>query len=403
MDVFVAKQPIFDRKQEVFAYELLFRSGFDNFFSHPDQDQAASKLIADSSFLFGVESITGGKKAFINVTRDVLVKEYITILPKDLTVVEILETVEPDEAVIAACKKLKFSGYPLALDDFVYEERFRPLIELADIIKVDFLTTSREERGALVKKFAPLGIRFLAERVETREEFDLAMSMGYTYFQGYFFSKPVILAGKDIPGFKVTYLRILKEVNRAELNLDQIENTVKQDVALSYKLLRYINSPFFGWRKEVGSIKHALALLGDTNVKKWVSLVCLASMGEDKPAELVVTSITRAKFCEYLAAQVHMKNREQDLFLMGMFSLMDAIVDRPMSEILEEMPISQDIKVALSGGANLFREIYEYVLAYEKGDWDQVSEWSAKLRLKEPEIPELYFKSVAWARQIFQL
>jgi EAL and modified HD-GYP domain-containing signal transduction protein len=404
MDVFVARQPIFDRQRNVYAYELLFRSGWDNFFNphHADLSHASTKVIADSVLSFGgVESITGNKKAFINVTRDVLLKEHVNLLPKEFTVVELLEEIVPDPEVLAACQKLKSAGYLLALDDFVYAENLKPLILISNIIKVDFLQTVGPERQSLLQRFAPLGIKFLAEKVETQEEYQSAFSMGYDYFQGYFFSKPLILQGKDIPGFKLNYLRILQEINRPELDFEQIEGIIKRDVALSYKLLRYINSPFFGWRREISSIKHALALLGDRNFKKWASLMALSSMGQDKPAELVINAMVRAKLCEAIAPKVDLKHREQDLFLLGMFSLLDALVDRPLTEILAEIPIAEDVKRTLLGErGGPFADVYQTVIAYEKGDWENFSKGTALLKLDENEIPKLYIEALDWANSI---
>lgn len=206
-------------------------------FTGQDLNQASSKVIADSFFLLGLKFITGGKKAFINVTRDVLLKEYITLLPQGSVVAEILETVEPQPEVIDACKKLKQAGYLLALDDFVYQEHFRPLMEMADIIRVDFLATEAEERRNLLQRVGSRRIRFLAEKVETQEAFQEALTLGYTYIQGYFFSKPVVLSGKDIPAFKLHYLQILQEINRPELDFHQIEDIIKREVSLSAILI----------------------------------------------------------------------------------------------------------------------------------------------------------------------
>jgi EAL and modified HD-GYP domain-containing signal transduction protein len=403
METFIARQPIFDRRQQVYAYELLFRSSLENVFTGQDPNQASSKVIADSFFLLGLEFLTGGKKAFINVTRDVLVKEYITLLPQGSIGVEILETVEPELEVIEACKKLKQAGYLLALDDFVYQERYRQLMDLADIVKVDFLATGAEERRDLVQRFGSRRMRFLAEKVETQEAFQEALTLGYTYIQGYFFSKPVILTGKDVPAFKLHYLQILQQINRPELDFDQIEDIIKREVSLSYKLLRYINSAFFPWRSKINSLKRALVLLGEREVKKWISLIALASMATDKPEELVVQAIIRAKFCESLAAAAGLSRRTQDLFLMGMFSLIDAILDRPLADILSTVPLADDIKEALLGEENRLRLIYQCALAYEKGDWDQLSAHTALLGLNEAESPRLYLEAVTWGQQTFHI
>jgi c-di-GMP-related signal transduction protein len=258
MDSFIARQPIFDRQQKVYGYELLFRSGLDNVFNHPDPTEATTKVIAHSLLLLGIEPLTRGKKAFINATRDVLVREYMTLLPQESFAVEILETVEPDAAVIAACQKLKQAGYTLALDDFSADGLAAPLVPMADIIKVDFLATGREERTALARRYRPRGIHLLAEKVETRADFLEAMESGYSYFQGYFFSKPAIFSGKDVPAFKFHLLQILAEINRAELDFKQMAEIIKREMSLTYKLLRYINSAFFGLQHQVTSLPQAL-------------------------------------------------------------------------------------------------------------------------------------------------
>lgn len=405
MDTFIARQPIFDQQQKVYAYELLFRSGMqNNFCDSSDLNRAASKVIADSGMLLGTESITGGKKAFINVTRDVLLNELVILLPKDLTVVEILETVDPDPEVIAACQKLKQAGYLLALDDFIYDERYEPLVEMADIIKVDCLATGREAQAALVRRINQSNKQalLLAEKVETREAFQEAVDMGFSYFQGYFFCKPTILSKKDVPGFKLQYLRILQEIHKPELDFGQIEMIIRRDLSLAYKLLRYINSASFSWRSEIESIRQALMLLGEKQLKKWVSLVVLTSMGKDKAEELVLQAIIRAKFCESLAPAFGLKGRVEDLFLMGMFSLIDAILDRPLDEALKDLPIADDIKAAIAGQESRLSPVYHFALAYERGDWEAAAAQSAQLIASESDLTKFYLDALEWASQGFQ-
>jgi len=245
MEAFMARQPIFNRGTEVYAYELLFRSGLDNYFSHPNPDFASSRLIADSFLTFDFEKLSGGKKAFINVTGDVLTREYLTMLPRKYTVFEILETVEPTPEVVSACKRLKEAGFLLALDDFVYHRHLAPLVDLADIIKVDFLVTPPGDRQRLVDDLAPRGIRLLAEKLETQDAFDNAVGMGFDYFQGYFFSRPVIFRRSDVPSFKLHYMQVIQEIHKTSMDFERIESIIKQDFSLSYKLIRYVNSPFF--------------------------------------------------------------------------------------------------------------------------------------------------------------
>jgi EAL and modified HD-GYP domain-containing signal transduction protein len=307
--------------------------------------------------------------------------------------------VEPDAEVIAACRLLKAKGYLLALDDFVYHEGFDPLIALVDIIKVDFLATDLEEQQSLIERLACPGLSFLAEKVETREVFQQALEMGYAYFQGYFFSRPEVVTGRDVPGFKLHYLQILQEIHQPELNFKQLVEIIKRDMSLSYKLLRYINSAYFGRRTQVTSIKQALALLGEKEVKKWATLIVLVSMAQDKPEELVIQAIVRAKLCESLAASAGLAHRVEDLFIMGMFSLIDAILDRELAEILNDLPIAGDIKAALLDGNNSLHNVYQYVLAYEDADWEQLSMHASKLGTDENLLPQLYIDAINWASQ----
>ena len=268
MEIFVARQPIFDQQQQVYGYELLFRSSLDNVFSHPDPNQASAQVMTDGLSLLRMDTLTNQKKAFINIPHDILVDGYVTLLPQETTVVEILETVDPTPQVIAACEKLKDAGYTLALDDFVYEERFEPLVRLADIIKIDVLATPKEQWPVLLKQLAPQRVHFLAEKVETREVYQEACTMGFFYFQGYFFSKPEIISNKDVLGFKLHYLELLQQILKQELDYDQLEDIIKRDLSLSYKLLRYTNSAAFPFRRKIDSISHALALLGEREFRK---------------------------------------------------------------------------------------------------------------------------------------
>ncbi len=402
MNIFVARQPIFDRKQAVVAYELLFRSGLENFFRGGDIDHASSRVISDTFLSFGMEAMTGSKRAYINISREVLVSDCASLLPKDNVVIELLESIAPDETVMNACRLLKRAGYQIALDDFEFSEEMLQLLQLADIVKVDFIATPIEQRTALSQRLRSMPIELLAEKVETVEDFDWALKAGYGLFQGYFFSKPVIIIGKDVPGFKLNYIRLLSEINDPNFDFSRLESVIKTDVSISYKLLRYINSAAFGFRDEIRSIRDALVLLGEMNIRKLASLWLLAGLGQDKPEELVVCSVLRARFCESLAPLVGQKSRQPELFLLGMFSLIDAIVDRPMPEILAQLPISEDINDALLGKPNALRTVLDSVIAYEKGEWDSLSEAAGILGLDEEVIPEIYLKSIEWTGHIFQ-
>ena len=397
MEVFVARQPIFDRFRQVYGYELLFRSGLQNAFQSADSDRASVKVIADSFLRFGIQRMTGGKRAFINFTRDTLVKGYATLLPKELIVVEILENVEQDVEVFDACRELRRLGYTIALDDFVCDDWSNPLVHFADIIKVDFRATSARLRAELPPLIASRKIRPLAEKIETRGEFDEAVGLGYTYLQGYFFSKPLVLAGRDVPGLRHRYLDVLQAVNRPDLDFAEIEAIIKHEPSLSYKLMTYINSVAFGFRSRITSIRQALALLGEDAVKKWASVVALAGLAENQPSELVVNSLVRARASEVLAGTAGLEGRAQELFLLGLFSLLDVITGRPMAEVLMDLPLADDVKLALLGNRNRLRDVLNCVLAYEQAEWETFALYAAKLKLHEAETARVFGEAVAWA------
>ena len=404
MEVFVARQPIFDRQQKVYAYELLFRSGFEqNFFDHSDGDSRTKQVLTNSFLSIGMDTLTNGKKAFINFTRKLLLDQVASFFPKDLMVIEILENVEPDGEIISACKNLKDLGYLLVLDDFVFAPGYESLIDLVDIIKVDFIQTQGTGRGDVIHDVGVSRIKYLAEKVETQEDFEQAVDFGYSYFQGYYFSKPQIIAGQDIPAYKLNYLQILNEINQPEVDFDELEKVLKQDLSLSYKLLNYINSAHFGLDSEIRSIKHALSLLGIQKSKKWLSLFTLQIIGKNKSAELLSMSLIRANSCEMIAPLIGIKNRASEFFLMGLFSMIDALLDQPLEEILAKLPLADDIKKALLGEKNQARNVYDLVVSYEKGDWPNFAGSVANLGLKEMELLDIFLKALERATQSFSV
>ena len=394
MDRFVARQPIFDESLKVWAYELLFRSSPENFFVETDGDEATSRVIANSFLLFGIDAIAEDGRAFINFTRNLLIKDYAIALPRERVVVEVLETVEPDEEVVAACRKLKKHGFVLALDDFVADSALEPLVDLADIVKVDFMLTDAASQRRLASQLLPRGVRLLAEKIETHEQLHLAKDMGYTLFQGFFFSKPVIISRKEIPGNKLHYLRILKELGKSQVDLKNLARTISQDVSISYKLLRYVNSTAMGLRQQVTSIERAVYLLGEQGSRRWISLAVLTGLGEDRTPELVKTSLIRAKFAELLGVACGREDRRSDYFLMGLFSLVDALLGRPMAEILEELPLAEDVRAGLLGEENLMRAVLDLIAAYEQGDWRSFARRIEALGIDDSEIPAHYCDAV---------
>lgn len=394
---FVARQPILTADEKVFGYELLFRDGVEDFFRHSDAE-AASRSTLNTAMLLGLDVLCDGKRAFINCTREVLLKEYITLLPSGQTVVEILETVPVDDLVVAACRRLKEAAYTIALDDFGVDDPRESLTDLADIIKVDLRATSPADAATMVKRYGPWRCRMLAEKVETRAEFLTAKKAGFLYFQGYFFRRPETLTTHEIPANRINYLRMLKAVSRPELDEREIENLVKSEAALCYRLLRYLNSAAFGFANEIHSVRHALAILGEREVRRWIRLVATLGAGQNKPSELVLSALVRARFCELLSPKI--AHGDSDLFLMGLLSMMDVILEIPMSQVLDNVPIDQETKSMLLGGASRLRPFYQLMLAQESGEWKTASDLTSQLHLNESDVAECYWQAMQWAREV---
>ena len=300
---FVARQTILTANEKVFGYELLFREGIEDFFRASDPD-AASRSTLNTFMLLGLDVLCDGHRAFVNCTREILLKDYVTLLPSEQTVVEVLETVPADDLVVAACRRLKEAGYTIALDDFAVNDPREVLTDLADIIKVDLRATSAADAAAMVKRYGPWRCRMLAEKVETREEFIAAKKAGFLYFQGYFFRRPEMLTSHEIPANQLNYLGMLTAVSQRELDVRVIENLVKSEAALCYRLLRYLNSAAFGLSAEIRSVQHALAILGEREVRRWIRLVATLGAGQGKTTDLVLAALVRARFCELLSPKI---------------------------------------------------------------------------------------------------
>ncbi len=394
---YVARQPILTSNQQVFGYELLFRDGVEDYFQNADAD-AASRNTVDTSMLMGLDMLCDGRRAFINCTRETLLKDYVTLLPPGQAVVEIVASVPPDDLVKAACIRLKEAGYTIALDDFVADDSRAELAKFADIIKLDMKTTPSEERTALVARYGNPGCRMLAKKVETREEFSACQKAGFSYFQGYFFRKPELLHAREIPKNRVNYLRLLQAISHDDLELKEIDGIIKGEASLCYRLLRYLNSAAFGFSSEIHSIKHGLSILGEREVRRWVRMVAALGAGQDKPSDLVLSAMVRARYCELLGPKV--PHGESDLFLVGLLSLMDAILEIPMGVVLEGISLDRETRAVLLGQKSQLDPVYRLMLCQEVADWTKLSELSAQMKLPESLLTECHWKAMQWAREM---
>ncbi len=395
---FIARQPILDTRLRVFAYELLFRGGHHNAFQ--PYANASSSVIADSITLFDLQMLTGNTRAFVNVDEVALRLGAPRLLPADRIVVEILETVRPTEEIVGICRELRRDGYQIALDDFMDEPALGPLVELAQFLKVDFQLMDPERREEVARKYRGRGISLLAEKVETRAEMEEARNLGFSYFQGYFFCKPSMLETKDISGNKLIQMQLLSAVAKPELDYDAIETLLTQDPPLLYRLLRYLNSPILGLRSEVNSIRQAIALLGENEFRRWASIFAVISMMNGNSPELIRTALTRAYFCEQFSGQAGLAEQSSTLFMLGLLSISDALLDRPIQDVLNSLAVSPELKTALCGGTNKLSDVYQLLLAMERADWPKLADCVQHIGCPEEKVPDFYQLAIQKATAI---
>lgn len=367
MEVYVGRQPIFDRHSNVFGYELLYRRSMNNFYEGVDGNQATRDLIYNAFFAMQIDDLTEGKVGFINFT-DAMVRDLVPeILPKEQLVIEILENSIVDQDLIQACKSLKEKGYILALDDFVLSPSFEPLLELVDIIKIEFPNVSLETQRNLINKYKHK-IQFLAERLETREEYNVALQMGYDYFQGFFFSKPVIYKQNDIGVLNTSILNIIHQLRTLDPDYDRIAQAVELDVGLSYKVIRLSNTISFGARYSIRSVRQALIRIGILELRRWFNVLLLKDLQQVENHELIKLSLVRAHLMENLAQYCGAKEQSLDYLLTGMFSSIDVLLTKPMEEVLAGMPLVDSVKAALMGEENDLKCVLDFVKRYESMD-----------------------------------
>ena len=395
--IFVARQPIFDRDSRVVAYELLFRNSSENRFTVTDTDAATAISIEQSTAAFGFDDLVGNALAFVNLSRGALHDELYRLLPRERTVVELLESLEPTADNLLAVSKLHDAGYVIALDDYVGGPNTDAFLPYAAIVKVDVRTAPHWREGGFVAALRAHGLRPLAEKVETHEEHAAALEAGYELFQGYFFCEPQMLETRDLPPSKAFQLRFLSEASRTDASFERLEELFRQDVALTMRLLRYLNSAAFGWRYEITSLRHALALMGLRPLRKWALMMGLLSLASDRPRALVVTSLARARFAERLGAESGLDEHDLELFLTGMLSVADAMVGRPLEEILSGLAVPESVRDALLGGDNEVGAVLRMVRAYERGDWATLDDARGEGGPDDAALDAAYVQSLEWA------
>ena len=365
-EVFVARQPIFDGQLDLWGYELLFRRPNEHIAVVDDDDEATSTVVINAFTEIGLETLVGEHAAWLNVSRDFVISKLPLTLPPKRIVLELLEEQEVDGALLTALAQLRGLGYTIALDDFIWDEEHAPLIDYVGIVKIDFLARDEAAIAADVERLRRHGVKLLAEKVETREAYRKALDLGFDLAQGYFFCEPETVSAPSIAPNRLAVLQLVAALQDPDVSLQEVQQLISRDIALSFRLLRYINSAFFGLRHEVGSIGRAIALLGLENIKRWSTLTAFAGI-DQKPREVITTALVRARFCELLGRHFGERNTEQ-LFTLGLFSVVDVLMDAPMADVLRSIPFPEDMTHALVAGHGPKGELLDCALACERGD-----------------------------------
>ncbi|WP_318615806.1 EAL and HDOD domain-containing protein [Sporosarcina sp. YIM B06819] len=405
IDIFVGRQPILDQQGDIFAYELLYRNSNDNFFPGVDSDIATIGLLVNTFLSIGVEKVAGKSVAFINFSGELLAQDIFSGLNPDRIIIEVLEDVEITPSLLTKMRLLKEAGFKIALDDFILQEQYlihRVLFEIVDIVKVDYLHTTEDERIEIerfIKRYP--NIQLLAEKIETEEQFLHAKTVGYQLFQGYFFAKPEIITGIEIPSNVSLHFQIIELFNKESPNIDEIASLIMRDMSLAYKLLRFINTMAFQVPKRISSIKQAIVVIGLQETKKWMLIIALHEMGEGQGKgrikALVNFSLTRAKMCELLAKHADKKNPDE-YFLAGMFSFLNVIMKRDWDDILEQIPLSDVVARTLKGEQTEITLSLELSKAIEQLDWKQFEQLAEEIGITNSKLSAYSLEAYRWAQ-----
>ncbi len=397
--VYVARQPILDHAGQVFGYELLHRANETDTRCVAAGDAASASVVTDALLTMGLDMLTNGRPAFINMTRALLVSQAPTVLPAPACILEVGHDIPIDTEVVQGCRRLHDMGYTLALDDYTGQDAATPLLPFVRFVKVDVQATDAEQRAAIARRLMHR-VRLVAEKVESLEVFEETRKAGYSLFQGFFFCRPATIRSSAPPGRKLASLRLLSAMNQPGVTLAEVEELIKQDVSLSYRVLRCINSAAFGLQMEIHSIRQALVLLGIAQVRKWASVWSLASAAQGVNTEVLPVAIIRARCCELLGESLPGAQRDSGLFLLGMCSLLDTMLGKPMRAAVADLPLAGEIRDALLGSPTSTRAVLDAVIAYERGDFARAADVASSLQLPATALPAAYEDALRYAREL---
>lgn len=398
--VYLARQPILDARGSVFGFELLYRADAEAVECLSPDDQATARVLIDALLSLGFDNLTDGRPAFINFTRSTLLSDVAMQVPPSQLAVEVIETVDIDADVVNACRRLHQRGYLVGLDDFVPGSPAEELLPFVSFIKMDVLQSSPEVLAEMANRFRPRGIRMIAEKVETREMQQEVRGLGYQLFQGYYFCRPSGVSATPVSPQQQTYLRLLGALSREDLTVTELEDLVKSDVSLALRVLRAVNSPALGLCREITSLRQALVLLGRERIRQWASVWTLAGLSSNLDEQILSTALIRARCCEAVGTQLVGAQASGEYFLLGLCSLLDAVLRRPIADVLNGVPLPGPIRDALLGTTNQPRLVLDAVTAYARGDWNSTTLLARKANVSLSVLGRAYADALRWSRAL---
>ncbi|MFT4809379.1 MAG: EAL and modified HD-GYP domain-containing signal transduction protein [Paraglaciecola sp.] len=399
MFAFIARQPILDINKEVFAYELFFRDGKNNCYPSVERDAATTKLIAKNYQTLNLDDISCSKKSFINFQPETLMSGLPSSLDPENVVVELVAD-KSNSSLLDMCKYVKNMGYKIALEDSSLEPSWNEYLPFIDMLKVN---TNHENLDFLTKnvnRFIDANVQLIADKVETQDSFSIFRDMGFDYFQGFFFARPVTVSNKNLPTSKLTLVELMGASSSESFDLESVNSVIEHDVGLSYMLLRFINNPTINKRYKITSLRHALNYMGEVEIKKFIALLALANLSDDKPLELLHLSLVRAKFCDLLGIEKNIGSNPPTAFLVGLFSMLDALLDQQMETLIEKLPLVDEVKEALCGGQNELSVYLMLVRAFESGNWLKVIRISKMLEIDQKLLHSLFNEAILWGNGV---
>lgn len=400
-DIFVARQPIFDTDEQLVGYELLYRSnGAITHAAGVSARQMSSDVLVHAFLGMGIDRLTHGVPAFVNFPTEMLTEQHYQLLDPRGVVIEILETVQCTDETLKICQKMVSLGYRIALDDFELDESRFPFLDFAEVVKIDVLGRSEEDIAQVASMLGGRGVRLLAERVENAEVLATCRSLGFELFQGYHFARPETVSKREIPVEQLQTIRLMNLLHDANTTDVQIEGALRANLPMAYRLLRIATSASVGGRG-TQSIQHAVQLVGREALHRWLGLVLVSSVAADSGAavERVHTALRYARMCELLAIRAGRAGAAGSLFLVGLLSQLDTLLSVSMSEIVEQLDLSAEVRAALLDQGGPYLEPLHIVEAYDRGCWDRVIQGTQAMSIAPEILPDIYIAALSWARE----